>query len=395
MKIYLKENVFDACLDRLRYLFDEFDKIIVSFSGGKDSTVIFNMAMIVAKEKNKLPLIVMFLDQEAEWQAVVDYTRAVMQDPGVEPHWLQVPIRLFNATSSSKQWLHCWGEGEQWMREKEDIAIKENKYGVDRFVAFFPKYINYHFPNQSVAMVGGVRAEESPNRKGALCNDRTYKHISWGKLYNKDIGHYIFYPLYDWSYKDVWKSIHDNGWKYCSVYNDFYRYGIPPLKMRVSNLHHETAVDQLFYLHEIEPETWSALQVRLQGVNQAKHITKRDLFAIKELPYMFKDWQEYRDYLVDNLIVDDKAKQKFKKRFARLDELYGDMENIHDRHQNEIQCVLTNDHHFMKLENFTSRPETINFRNWKKGRDLDWSMKPIYLKYIPKHLWGTKCKNTL
>ena len=125
MKIYLKENVFDACLDRLRYLFDEFDKIIVSFSGGKDSTVIFNMAMIVAKEKNKLPLTVMFLDQEAEWQAVVDYTRTVMQDPEVEPHWLQVPIRLFNATSSSKQWLHCWGEGEQWMREKKILQLKK------------------------------------------------------------------------------------------------------------------------------------------------------------------------------------------------------------------------------------------------------------------------------
>ena len=40
----------------------------------------------------------MFLDQEAEWQAVVDYTRTVMQNPEAEPHWLQVPIRLFNAT---------------------------------------------------------------------------------------------------------------------------------------------------------------------------------------------------------------------------------------------------------------------------------------------------------
>ena len=130
------KNVFDACLDRLRYLFDEFDKIIVSFSGGKDSTVIFNMAMIVAKEK-QVAFDCDIFGSGSRMASSCRLHQNCYANPEVEPHWLQVPIRLFNATSSSKQWLHCWGEGEQWMREKEDIAIKENKYGVDRFVAFF------------------------------------------------------------------------------------------------------------------------------------------------------------------------------------------------------------------------------------------------------------------
>ena len=59
--------------------------------------------------------------------------------------------------------------------EKEDIAIKENKYGVDRFVAFFPKYINYHFPNQSVAMVGEY---EQRNRLTEKVRFAMIEHIS-------------------------------------------------------------------------------------------------------------------------------------------------------------------------------------------------------------------------
>jgi predicted phosphoadenosine phosphosulfate sulfurtransferase len=53
MKIYNKQNVYDAALERIRYIYDEFPNIIVAFSGGKDSTVILELSLIVAKEKNR------------------------------------------------------------------------------------------------------------------------------------------------------------------------------------------------------------------------------------------------------------------------------------------------------------------------------------------------------
>lgn len=58
--IYLENNVFDEALERIRFVFDNHEDILVGFSGGKDSTVLFHLALIVAKEKNRLPLKVFF-----------------------------------------------------------------------------------------------------------------------------------------------------------------------------------------------------------------------------------------------------------------------------------------------------------------------------------------------
>ena len=388
MKIYLEQNVFDAAIERLEYLYDEFDEVVVSFSGGKDSTTILNLALMVAEKKNKLPVTVMFIDQEAEWRAVIEYVRRVMADPRVNPHWLQIPIKLFNATSMDSPWLHCWSDNEKWMREKEQISIKKNVYGTDRFHSVFPKYLKHHYPEKSIALLGGVRAEESPNRRAGLTVGQTYKHITYGKVYDQKRNHYVFNFIYDWTYKDIWKAIHNNGWDYCKIYDEFYRYGIHPIKMRVSNLHHETAVDQLYYLHEMEGDTWNALTERLQGVNQTKHIAKKDMFAIKKLPFMFESWKEYRDYLVDNLIQTDERRALFHKKFAELDNKFIGMALAEVRHKNEILSILANDWHFTKIDNFLGRPDCINFLKFKRGVQINWARPECDLRFIPKHLRG-------
>lgn len=51
MKYYRKQNVYEAGLERIRFIFDEFPEVIVSFSGGKDSTNVLNLALKVAKER--------------------------------------------------------------------------------------------------------------------------------------------------------------------------------------------------------------------------------------------------------------------------------------------------------------------------------------------------------
>ena len=42
---YLEQNVYEAFQKRMKFLFEEFDNIYVSFSGGKDSGLLLNLAL--------------------------------------------------------------------------------------------------------------------------------------------------------------------------------------------------------------------------------------------------------------------------------------------------------------------------------------------------------------
>lgn len=51
MKVFYDLNVYDAALKRLNYIFDEFEDVYVSVSGGKDSTVALFMTLKGCKRK--------------------------------------------------------------------------------------------------------------------------------------------------------------------------------------------------------------------------------------------------------------------------------------------------------------------------------------------------------
>lgn len=351
MRIYLQNNVYDETINRIKYIFSEFEEIIVCVSGGKDSTVLLHLCKKIAKEQNR-KLNVLFIDQEAEWESTIDWIKEVMYDKEINPMWLQMPLRLFNATSFHNDWLMCWDEKEKdkWIHQKDPISIKENHYNTDRFKDLFGHIATYHFPNKKVAMISGVRAEESPGRLLAMTASLTYKQISWGKKYDYNPNLITFYPIYDWSYTDVWKCIHDNKLRYNKLYDYQYRYGVSLNNMRVSNLHHETAVHSLFYAHEIEKETFQKLSDRLEGISTASHLGFKDFYPTK-LPKVFGTWKEYRDYLLDNLIEDAYKRKRMKSVIDAQDKKYSHIINYDNYVKAHINAIVSNDWEGTKLLN--------------------------------------------
>ena len=387
MKIFIpNKNVWDMAFERMHRLFDEFDNIIICNSGGKDSTVTMQICLKVAEERGRLPVKMLFVDQECEYRNVIEYMRIAMADPRVEPIWLQCPIKITNSLSQSDPWLYSWEKGAEWMRPKEPNSVTENIFGVEVWSSgvngIFAGVIDHYFPDQKACFVAGVRAEESPTRLAGLTTAPTYKEITWGKVLNKSKEHYTFYPIWDWSLSDVWKSIHDNDWEYCKIYDELYRYGIPPHRMRVSSLNHETAVHSLFFLQEIEKDTWDALVKRSKGINQAAHINKQEMMATGDLPFMFKDWREYRDYLTENLITEEHWRVIFRKKWAEMDSLYDMMAHPEDVFKAQIRSILVNDYEFVKLSNFMNAPALITYRQWKKGELGARTRGKDLLKYI-------------
>jgi predicted phosphoadenosine phosphosulfate sulfurtransferase len=357
VKLFSRQTVLDAALDRIRFLFDEFPSVSVSFSGGKDSTVILELALIIAREKGRLPLTVRWIDQEAEWKYTVEYCRRTSQRPDLNFRWYQLPLQIFNAISntSTEEWLQCWDEEnpDEWMREKEPGAITLNTYGTKRFGALFDAIQIQEKGDRSVSLTG-IRAEEAPTRFMGMSSYACYKGVTWGKKIAHSGGKttYAMSPLYDWSYTDIWKYIHSNRIDYNEVYKLQYAYGKRIGQMRVSNLHHETAVTNLFFLQEVDRETYEKLTARLQGVRTASKMAESDAFFVKELPYMFADWSEYRDYLFLHLVKPE-HREIMQKHFDRVDQ-FVQKRMPSERNRDEIykacvSAILTNDYHYTKL----------------------------------------------
>lgn len=369
-RVYLKQSVYDAAIERIEWLFSEFPNVIVNVSGGKDSTVVLNLTLSVAERLGRLPLDVMFIDQEVEWASVIEHVRDIMSDPRVRPHWLQMPVDLENAASADEPMLTAWEPGRAWVREKEPDSIHENDLGVQHFSDIFDAYLARRFPNEPATYIAGVRTEESPARLLGLTTYATYKGETWGRIGDKARGHYTFYPIYDWGYTDVWKAIHDHAWPYCRLYDEQYRYGINVRDMRVSNVNHETALKNLFYLQEVEPDTWERITARLRGLNSVAHL-QGQFFTPRELPPMFRDWTEYRDHLVDNLITDPEHQQWFRETFAAYDARY-DGDAKRDLIKTEISMVLVNDRLGTKLKSFVaSHMHSALNRGKRSGRTQD------------------------
>jgi predicted phosphoadenosine phosphosulfate sulfurtransferase len=359
MRVYLKQNVFDAALERVERIFREFPNVIVGISGGKDSTAVLEVALIVARKLGRLPLKVLFIDQEAEWQATIDMVQDVMERPEVEPLWFQIPIVMSNATSTTEHWLMAWDPKEEhrWMRPKWPRALTKNVYGTPRFGELFSAIVATMFPDTKTAYLAGLRAEESPGRATGITSSLKYKDIAWGKILDRKREHYTFYPLYDWSYTDIWAAIHKHGWKYNRHYDTLYRYGSNIKNMRVSNLHHETAIAQLFWLQECEPATYARLTQRISGTDMAGKMGVANYFP-KELPAMFSSWLEYRDHLLEKLVDNEDWKKRFKALFDAQDEYHQYFGNSLVRVH--IATILTNDWELSKINNFAAAPGNLN-----------------------------------
>ena len=121
------ETVDEALFRRLNYIFDNFENIQVSISGGKDSTVLCWAALQVARERNR-KISIFFLDEEVVYDSTVEQVRWLMNlyPENTIKEWLQFPFKLTNSTSMSEGQLICWEPGKSniWMRHKEPDSIK-------------------------------------------------------------------------------------------------------------------------------------------------------------------------------------------------------------------------------------------------------------------------------
>lgn len=322
------ETVLEAARRRIAWIFRVFRRIVVSISGGKDSTV---LAWLVLQEAVRLgrKVDLFFLDEEVVYQSTVDEVEWLM---GLHPEhttrwWLQVPFRLTNATSLTEGQLRCWEPGEHklWMRPKRDDAVKARPWDPatetvrDRVkgFGFYDAIENFERMFSDTAFLVGLRGVESPNRWRTMQKNPVEvsgERVYWGTRKGSNVA---LYPLYDWNFHDVWRVIFDEGIRYSRIYDLQFKKGYPIHEMRVSSLIHEGSFKALCDLPEFEPRTYAKLLKRIKGIALAQERGKdAQLFRARRLPAAYATWRAYRDFLLATY-PDPSKTPIFERRFAR------------------------------------------------------------------------------
>lgn len=240
MKIYNDKNVFDAAMERIEFAFDNFENLCVSYSGGKDSTVMIQLVEMIAKKKNK-KYDVLFIDMEAQYLMTIEHIKTLKNKLEYirDFYWVCLPLSLRNAVSVFEPRWICWEKSkkEKWVREMPEFAINEDnnifpffRYAMEfeEFVPEFEKWYSEKYNNSLCGHFVGIRCDESLNRFRTIVSmkkDR-FKDKSWTTR-DKPLEHtYSIYPIYDWRTEDDWIATFKYNLEYNYVYELMYKNGL-------------------------------------------------------------------------------------------------------------------------------------------------------------------------
>ena len=131
---YLEQDVYQALQERLRFLFEEFENIYLSFSGGKDSGLLLNLVLDFQKKYYPERKIGVFhQDFEAQYTKTSEYVERTFEriKDDVEPFWVCLPMATRTALSSYEMYWYPWDDKKKeiWVRDmpkKEYVINLEN-----------------------------------------------------------------------------------------------------------------------------------------------------------------------------------------------------------------------------------------------------------------------------
>ena len=314
---YLAQNVYEALQQRLHFLFQEFDNIFVSFSGGKDSGLLLNIVLDFQKKYYPNRKIGVFhQDFEAQYSVTTEYVERTMMriEKDAELYWVCLPMAVRTALSSYQMYWYPWDEEKKdaWVRpmpehpyviNQENNPITTYRYRMhqeDLAKQFCRWYRLSHNKGRTVALLG-IRADESIQRYSGFLNRKYgYKGTCWISRQFKDV--WCASPLYDWTTRDVWHANYAFQYDYNRLYDLYYMAGLKPSQMRVASPFNDYAKDSLNLYRVIDPEIWVKLVGRVRGANFTAIYGRSKAMGYKNITLPEgHTWESYTRFLLATL----------------------------------------------------------------------------------------------
>jgi predicted phosphoadenosine phosphosulfate sulfurtransferase len=269
-------DVLTAARERIIWTFDNFEKISVSFSGGKDSTVMLHLVMDEAIKRNR-KIGLLFIDLEGQYTLTIDHIQKCydLYADYIIPYWMCLPIHLRNAVSVYETHWICWEQAKKpaWVRTPPPIAITDTGFfpffrdGME-FEEFVPEFSEWFSEGTSCACFVGIRTDESLNRYRTIASYS--KEMIDGKGWTTIIRDKCvnIYPIYDWRTEDLW-TYHAKfpELPHNALYDRMWQAGLTIHQMRICQPYGDDQRKGLWLFHLIEPNTWARIVARVNGAN--------------------------------------------------------------------------------------------------------------------------------
>ena len=304
-------NVYEAAQQRISYIFDEFDNVMVSFSGGKDSGVVLNMTIDEARKRGRR-VGVWFIDLEAWYKKSIEFIERMIDNNQdvVDAYWVCLPMKSDNSLSYFEPFWTWWEPGKEdiWVRpmpkRKDVINLTNHRFPFYRDGITFEEFVrhmgNWYGNGGKTACLLGIRMQESLNRYRAMMMDKaTYKGRKWSTLITGET--YNFYPICDWTVDDIWTYNGKFEKDYNHLYDLFYKAGISIHKMRVDEPFGDTCKAGLNMFKVVEPDTWARVCNRVSGANMGALYNHNKMMNANYTLPKGHTWKTFTEFLLDTL----------------------------------------------------------------------------------------------
>ena len=306
-KTYLQVDVNVAARTRCKYIINNFSNFYVAFSGGKDSGVLLNLVIEEARKLNRLPIDVLIIDLEAQYQHTIDYIERCVSKDDVNVFWICLPLSLRNAVSQFEpKWL-CWDPNrkDKWLRELPNnrAVISDTSYfpffysgmEFEEFIDCFALWYQEQ-KNSKCACLVAIRADESLHRYMTVKNHRKkcYQNRRWTTEINESL--YKAYPIYDWSTQDIWCAYGKFDWDYNRIYDLMNQAGVSIHQQRLCQPFGDDQRKGLWLYQILEPDTWQKLVERVEGCNFGAKFSKKQGKIVGYYSFDLPEGYTYKSY---------------------------------------------------------------------------------------------------
>lgn len=285
-------DVYEETMRRCRWMYEEFETIVLSYSGGKDSHLVLECLLDAwdseeRQENYDRRIHLLHIDDEFVFPETEEHVKKYARDPRIEIWWCCLPIRYNNGATHKSRFWRPWDpeKKDKWFRPMPDLSDIENAHLLTRDHEliqnsyFEPgKTKHKHLPGiifteeyQPYNSATGVRADEAMYRYQSIMQQGAWSGDREDAL-NQDSKHRpgstISKPCMDWTDQDLWHGFYKfDHWEYNEAYDKLAQAGVSPSDMRTAHPYTPEGINNAAFkrIRYLWPDLYDKTRQRVEG----------------------------------------------------------------------------------------------------------------------------------